>query len=372
MKVLLISPYHGGSHQAWAEGLRAHSAHEVLLLTLPSRYWKWRLHGGAVTLARRFLQSPPQAHLDCILATSMLDLTTFLALTRSRTAHLPAALYMHENQLTYPLPEDGSTGPMRRQKGERDQHYAFINFSSMLAAQRVIFNSNYHRQAFFKALVRFLKHFPEFRELESVERLKRKSSVLPVGIDLPARIAEGKETPPLVLWNQRWEYDKNPIAFFEALKRARQAGLDFRLALCGQRFSRRPEAFEEGMKCLQEQIVHCGFADRNLYNRLLHEASIVVSTAYHEFFGISIAEAIGHGGFPILPDRLSYPELLPPECHSDCLYRSREGLDKRLGWALSHSAEAVSAGRRLAEHMKRFEWKQVAPRYDAALESLVG
>ena len=45
----------GGSHQAWAEGYAAHSAHMVELLTLPARFWKWRMHGGAVTLARRWL-----------------------------------------------------------------------------------------------------------------------------------------------------------------------------------------------------------------------------------------------------------------------------------------------------------------------------
>jgi hypothetical protein len=56
MKILLISPYRGGSHQAWAEGYQAHSVHEVTLLTLPDRFWKWRMHGGAVTLARRFLE----------------------------------------------------------------------------------------------------------------------------------------------------------------------------------------------------------------------------------------------------------------------------------------------------------------------------
>ncbi len=372
MKVLLISPYHGGSHQAWAEGYGKHSSHEIQLLTLPARYWKWRMHGGAVTLARRFLESAPESPPDCILATSMLDLATFLALTRSCTAQLPAALYMHENQLTYPLPKDGSTGPMRRQLGERDQHYAFINYSSMLAAERVFFSSAYHLESFFKALTPFLKHFPEFRELESVQRLRRRCSVLPVGIELPARIRAHADGPPLVLWNQRWEYDKNPGEFFEALQRARQAGLDFRLALCGQRFSRRPEVFQQGIASLRNQIIHQGFADRKTYRQLLGQACVVISTAHHEFFGISILEAAGHGAFPILPARLSYPELIPAEFHSDCLYNSLQGLDRRLCWSLSHPGEAASVARRLAAKLKRFQWPRVAPGYDRELEDLVG
>lgn len=368
MKILLVSPYHGGSHRCWAEGYQAHSRHQVELLTLPDRYWKWRMHGGAVTLARRLLESRLEP--DCILATDMLDLTTFLALTRARSARLPTALYMHENQLTYPLPEDGSTGPMRRQKGERDQHYAFVNYSSMLAADRILFNSRYHLESFFQALRPFLKHFPEYRELGSVQRLERKSLVLPVGLDLPGEIRPRGRSAPLVLWNQRWEYDKNPSGFFGALNRARHAGLDFRLALCGECFARRPADFEEGVRGLQGLIVHQGFASKQVYRRLLDRASVVVSTARHEFFGISILEAVGHGAFPVLPARLSYPELIPEEFHHLCLYRDSDGLDRLLAWALAEHQEAVAVARQLALSLQRFQWRRVAAQYDLAFGEL--
>jgi hypothetical protein len=50
MKILLIEPYHTGSHAAWASGFATHSRHFVSTLTLPGRFWKWRMHGAAVTL----------------------------------------------------------------------------------------------------------------------------------------------------------------------------------------------------------------------------------------------------------------------------------------------------------------------------------
>lgn len=389
MKVTLVSPYHGGSHQAWATGYQTASAHEIEILDLPARFWKWRMHGGAVTLARRF---GPQT--DLILATDMLDLATFLALTRPETSATPAVLYMHENQLTYPLPEDPTIGAMRRQHGERDRHYAFINFTSMLAADRVLFNSRYHLDSWFEALPSFLKHFPEYNELGAIEDIRAKSEVLPVGIDTqaldrfagregaspldhstPGGTSSGDPSPgrasPLVLWNQRWEYDKNPGAFFEALFTLADEGVPFRLALCGERFSQHPEEFEVAIERLADRIEHVGFAEPSDYARLLWEATVTVSTAHHEFFGISILEAIHCGTFPVLPDRLSYPELLPPGARKRCLYSDPAGLVERLRWALLNADEALRfAVDELSPHVARYAWQNLAPGYDGVLEAV--
>lgn len=378
MRIALVSPYHGGSHQAWAEGYRRRSANEVSFFTLPARFWKWRMHGGAVTLARRFLQE--EAGADLLLATDMLDLTTFLALTRPLTARTPAVLYMHENQLTYPLPVEEDDGPMRRQKGERDLHYAFINYASMVAAECVLFNSHYHRRSFFAALPNFLKHFPEYNELESVEETAAKSRVLPAGVDVgrlerpqgaPRVDRPNVERAPLIIWNQRWEYDKNPAAFFRALYAVAEEGVPFRLALCGESFRRRPVEFEEAQERLGEQIVHVGYAEAERYCSLLWEAEVTVSTAVHEFFGISILEAITCHTFPILPRRLSYPELLPQTFHRRCLYEDDGGLVQRLHWALTEREEAAAAAAALAPQMASFAWREVAPRYDAFLRKIV-
>jgi glycosyltransferase involved in cell wall biosynthesis len=376
MRVLLISPYHGGSHKSWAEGYRQYSQNSVDLLTLPARFWKWRMHGGAVTLAHRFLRS--DSHPDLILATDMLDLTTFLALTRQRTSNVTVVVYMHENQLTYPLPKDRSTGPMRRQLGERDRHYAFINYVSMLPADRVFFNSRYHHDSFFDALPNFLKHFPEYNELRSVAALREKSEVLPVGIDL-RRLDQGAkyfeaapvQGPPLLLWNQRWEYDKNPEDFFSALITLAGEGIPFRVALCGQQYGKQPAVFSNGQARLGDRIVHSGYASAEKYARLLWEADITLSTAVHEFFGISIVEAIYARTFPILPARLSYPEILPDSHHPFCRYTGQDELITRLRWALTHVDEARKQTADLATTVSRFDWSIQAPHYDRALASCI-
>jgi glycosyltransferase involved in cell wall biosynthesis len=372
LRLHLISPYHGGSHKAWAEGWQHRSRHSLTLHTLPDRFWKWRMHGGAITLARRFLTQNTMP--DLILATDMLDLTTFLALTRQQTANIPTAVYMHENQLTYPLPKDGRIGPMRRQLGERDHHYAFINIASMLAADRVFFNSRYHLDSFFVALPNFLKHFPEYNELNAVSTLRHKSQVLPVGVDF-SRLTQKKEpiprnNKPLILWNQRWEYDKNPEAFFQALYAADEAGCDFEVALCGQQYGKRPSIFAEAIKKLGRRIIHVGHADLPTYRRLLWQASITLSTADHEFFGISLLEAIYCRTFPLLPARLSYPELLPAAFHDACFYENDEGLTDKLIWALNNRDEAATLSEALATAVSHFSWEHTAPIYDEMMENL--
>ena len=300
--------------------------------------------GGAVTLAQQYLAAPFAA--DLILATDMVDLATFLALTRKQLSHVPAVLYMHENQLTYPLPNNKESGPMRRNWGVRERQYVLINWKAQLTADAILFNSHHHHDVWFDTLPYFLKHYPEHNGLETIEQLKAKSDIMPVGIDLH-RLDRHKPTtappanlPPLILWNQRWEFDKAPEQFFAALRQIKTEKRPFRLALCGESFQQKPDHFHDAQTEFAAELIHYGFADQATYGRLLWQADIVLSTAIHEFFGISILEAIYTATFPILPNRLSYPELMPQAWHGRCLYDDSEQLLDHLRWALDHPAEA--------------------------------
>jgi glycosyltransferase involved in cell wall biosynthesis len=359
MRVALLEPYDTGSHGAWLRGWAQHSAHQLGLLTLTGQFWKWRMHGGAVTLARRYLEQGVGA--EAIVATDMLDLSTFLALTRAQTHGAPCALYMHENQLTYPT----------RPGDKRDLHYGFINYASMLCARRVWFNSAYHLESWFDELPRLLKHFPDYNELPTVAALRARSSVLPLGLDLARlralRPDRPRQGPPLILWNHRWEYDKNPTEFLRALYVLAERGLEFEVAILGEVFVRVPPEFEEARARLGGRIVQFGFVERYAdYARWLWDADIVVSTALHDFFGAAVVEALACGCHPVLPDRLAYPQFIPAEQRAAVLYRSFEELVERL-------TRLVSGGPRLdlSAAVDCYDWPTVAPRYDAALEELV-
>ncbi len=367
MRILIVEPYFTGSHAAWAEGYQKSSRHDVDVLKLTGNFWKWRMHGGAVTLARRYAELKVEP--DILVASDMLDLTTFLSLTRTRTAHVPAAVYFHENQLSYPWsPAD------RDVTHKRDKHYGFINYASALAADEVFFNSNYHLESFFEELDRLLRHFPDNNELGTVEVLRRKSAVLSLGMDL-ARFDpffdqnETDASVPLLLWNHRWEYDKNPEDFFRALEILADRGVQFRLAVLGENFSQVPDTFLRAKEVLGGRVVQFGYAeDFESYARWLHRADILPVTSYQDFFGASIVEAIYCGCRPLLPRRLAYPELIPPENHDNVFYDDFDDFISRLESILRAGKSAPAEG--LSAAMARFDWNAAAPLYDNVLGEL--
>ena len=81
IKILLIEPYLTGSHKQWVEGYIKYSKHNIRLLSLKGQFWKWRMHGGAITLTKDF--DKISWNPDVILVTDMLDLTTFISLNRN-------------------------------------------------------------------------------------------------------------------------------------------------------------------------------------------------------------------------------------------------------------------------------------------------
>jgi glycosyltransferase involved in cell wall biosynthesis len=149
-----------------------------------------------------------------------------------------------------------------------------------------------------------------------------------------------------------------------------EEGLDFGLTLLGESFRNWPAEFLEVRERLPDRMVHFGYAaDAATYARLLWEADVVVSTARHEFFGAAVVEACYCGCFPLLPRRLSYPELIPEAHHDACLYDDFEGLLARLRQAIGQVV-ALRA-RSLRQHFARYDWQQMGPDYDALLEGVV-
>ena len=128
----------------------------------------------------------------------------------------------------------------------------------------------------------------------------------------------------------------------------------------------------------KELIVQYGYVnDRSQYHAWLDRGAVVVSTAIQENFGIAVLDAIARGCHPLLPNRLSYPELIPEAFHSACLYESTGDLANRLCALLAASATAAGdpprcgAPAALVEHARSFAWEARIDEFDRLLEEMV-
>jgi glycosyltransferase involved in cell wall biosynthesis len=275
-------------------------------------------------------------------------------------------------------------------------HYGFVNFASALAADFIAFNSAYHMHSFLGALQPFLHAFPDYNEESAAAGIAAKSHVLHLGIDLRRfdeyRIEAKPDQKPLILWNHRWEYDKNPEDFFRALFVLAEAGLEFEVAVLGERFAEVPSVFSEAASRLGDRIVQFGFVDDFPgYASWLWRADIIPVTSIHDFFGVSVVQAIYCNTYPLLPDRLAYPEHLRLGAHTDSdRDQSGRGQGLRAGQSpaerrrnymyesfddlvlmLRHRIQDIHRTRQTETQplVRHYDWQIMAPKYDRFFQS---
>ena len=375
LRVLFLEPFGDGSHAAFYRGWSTHSRHTFDVLALPGFHWKWRSRHGSLTLAQQANSLVADgAKYDLIFCTSMLNLPEFNGLVASELRSLPAIVYFHENQLTYPL----RSGDER----ERDYHFAYSQMLSLLAADEVWFNSRFHHDEFFAATRAWLRRMPDYRHTDQIEATTAKSHVCYPGIE-PVVVSVQESKPalssnvPVLGWVARWEYDKRPDLFLRAVERLIRDEISFELILLGQQFAKRPDELQYLLDVAGPRVRHSGFAETSeAYWRLLGQIDVVVSTADHEFFGIGILEAIAAGAQPVLPHRLAYPEIIEVVCQAekdlhppDCFYYDDADLVRRLKESL---AAAARRGRdSTPRDLAHFRWQVRAQEYDCRLDDLV-
>lgn len=283
-----------------------------------------------------------------VIATSMTNLSVIRCQFSKRNSlqQIKFVYYMHESQLLYPKkPALGfdDQGPYRRDLGQA-KLFTHIQFESMMAADAICWNSYYHYNTFIDRFrIEYLRSFRLDRETEEkiISQIKDRSKVIYVGVDLLNRFGDhlsirekhlkslNERDKPIILWNMRWEYDKNPIQFIKILQSIKfESKIPFSLIVCGGHAFKSKEQeqkwFIDQLEPFKNEIIHLGYANPDLYINLLTQADIVVSTAIHEFFGIAIVEAIHCHTYCILPNDLSYPELFSKSFQEKCLYDTYE------------------------------------------------
>ena len=363
MKILYVEPYYAGSHRQWIDSYKDYSKHEIDILSLPGKKWKWRMHGGAITLANKFLESNKKY--DLILVSDFLNLPIFKSMCCEKINNTPIAVYFHENQITYPWsPKDSDV------QLNRDLHYAYINYTTSLISDYNFFNSHYHFNSYIIGLKKYLKKMPDFNNSQTIDVIKNKSGVLYLGCDLSKMNREKKQNDiPVILWNHRWEYDKNPELFFNTLINIKNKGINFKLVILGQSYNEYPKIFDLALKKLKNEILHYGFCSTfQEYLYWVNKSDILPITSMQDFFGVSIVEGICMGLIPILPNRLTYPELIDINKNKEVFYNTDRQFLELLIRSIINYKDLRKSTNKYKELIYRFDWSNMKNEYDRQFE----
>jgi glycosyltransferase involved in cell wall biosynthesis len=363
MRILLLSAYDAASHRQWREGLvNRLPQHEWTVATLPARHFPWRMRGGPLGFLTEY-GDLLSADYDRVLATSMTDLCTLRGL-QPNLARIPAAVYFHENQFAYPSRD-------ARGRVQWGMHHIY----NLLSADTLLFNTEFNLESLIAGAEKLLRSMPDFKPKPGVldAKIRARGQVIPVPLEesfFDARTST-QQGPLSILWNHRWEYDKAPERFFDALFQLSDEGIPFRLHVLGQRFRSAPEVFEKARTELKGHIDSWGWCEKAEYHRILHSADLVVSTTLQEFQGLSVMEAIASGCAALVPDRLSYPSFVP----SSQRYRSTPDDPGQESAALADALRRFTQNPSVLRNSERidlqaYRWSRLAQEYEEIIDRM--
>ncbi|MDZ4180490.1 MAG: DUF3524 domain-containing protein, partial [Coriobacteriia bacterium] len=358
-----------GSHRAVLDGLVERIDARWTLMTLPARKWKWRMRGSAIGFATSLAEEHNAAGAvgrrplyDLVFASTFVNLAELYGMAGEALAGVPSIVYFHENQLVYP----------NRHTAEWDYQFPLTNITTALTADACVFNTEWNMRTFLDEIPDFIRAFPDHRPTGLADRIAARSAVIPPPFDptpFDAALERGvaancrDDARVRIVWPHRWEHDKNPEAFLAAVTVLAAEGLPFEVAVAGQEFRETSGLLRDAANALGDRLVHVGQPDtRAAYAELLATSDIAVSTAYNEFFGLAMIEASYAGCFPLVPDRLAYPEIYP----SEFLYADDDALVFRLR-ELILDRPASARARAIAD---RFTFDRCVPSYENLFDTV--
>uniref|UniRef100_T1GI13 tRNA-queuosine alpha-mannosyltransferase n=1 Tax=Megaselia scalaris TaxID=36166 RepID=T1GI13_MEGSC len=164
-RICFIEPFYGGSHKQLIDTItECLHPQEYEIFSLPAKKWHWRARTGAIYFSQII---PKVHHFSTLFCSSVLNLAELVGM-RPDLQNCRKIVYFHENQLIYPVQE----------VKERDCQYGLNQIMTCLAADEILFNSNFNRSSFLENINPFLNLQPDFKLKTVVEMIKPKCEVL--------------------------------------------------------------------------------------------------------------------------------------------------------------------------------------------------
>lgn len=309
LNILFLEGFYSGSHRYFLDMITDYSTHHITTILLPEMGWRGNFNCSPLRIYQD-IGDITQYHM--VIASSLVDIASLKGLY---TEFPPVIYYFHENQFAYP--------------NQKYRYEALKNIHAAIACDGLIFNSQFHRGQFRESMTAYIKQVvPHFSSSELLDKIDQSAIIYP-GFDHRRIIHQkpGMNKIPIILWNHRWSQDKNYELFFRWLKQLRHDSVPFKFYFLGEGLPNTPPPFDRFEKLFAQECAHFGFLDsREQYYQALGASDIIISCAFEENFGISVMEGIASGATPLLPDRLSYQELIPKAYHDQLLYQNdRDG-----------------------------------------------
>ena len=364
MNILLLSAYDAQSHQYWRTGLvDQFPDFHWQVLTLPARFFSWRIRGNSLTWAfsHRDILSKPY---DLIIATSMCDISSLKGFVPA-LANVPTIVYFHENQFAYP--QSGREHPSVEPQ--------ILSIYNALAADKVLFNSQFNYDSFIKGASELLKKLPDQVPKNLVEEISQKVKVLPVPLKPLSfeKIDLCLNNELQIVWNHRWEYDKGPELLELTLSQLIEKNVSFKMHIVGQAFRRVPDIFNSIKASYNDYLGYWGYIeDTHLYFSLLSQSDIVLSTAKHDFQGLSVLQGMQCNAMPLVPNRLAYPEFITKEYQYSAVDEEGNTMSEHLqAQEIVHriidirnrASKNIPTQKAPSALIKPLLWQQLAPSY---------
>ena len=146
--------------------------------------------------------------------------------------------------------------------------------------------------------------------------------------------------------------------------------LEFECILLGKNKQKKSGYFDTFINRFPNRILHAGYCETfEEYASLIWKADICPVTSIQDFFGISIAEAVYCNTYPLLPDRLAYPEIYKKNNNSHLFYNGKNDLYNKVEMLINeNNFNSKSIPKDL---IQVFDWSSIIDKYDQIFASFI-